>query len=331
MKTSLVSVASVVDEWKSDTTFEGDISPDKLMRWANDAAAKFMTDEQLVVNISLLNVFDYRANLPDNFKFINQAAYRRKEQGCIPREQIVEWQFDTLDGSGCKFKVNLDCPKCHKTSCGCDSPIVTIDADVLWASSHPETQVAHVRHFFDFGGNTQRYGKGSQTFFKLMRPAQNTFFAAQAFLSGCQSFEVDNIVEYRVEHPNILVNFREGQVLLSYMGVKTDDAGWLMIPDNPYVFEAIHYTIEEKLAHAEYRKRKDQGNRVYYMDMKQSKELAIGRARNKLQIPSADEWMAMMQNHFSKILPYWRHETNYNRMTPDAYVQPDETYSVNGK
>lgn len=333
MKTNMVSVASIVDEWKSDTTYEGDISSDKLMRWANDIGGKFITDEQLEVKISLLNVYDYRANLPQDFKFINQAAYRYKEQGCIPREQIVEWQFDTLDGSGCKFKVNLDCPRCHQKSCGCDTNIVTIDADVLWASSHPETQVAHVRHFFDFGGNTQRYRRNhpGDNMFKIMRPAQNTFFAAQAFLSGCQSFEVDNVVEYRVDIPNIIVNFREGQILLSYMGAKLDDKGWLLVPDNPYVFEAIHYGIEEKLAHADYRKKKDQGNRAYYMDMKQSKEIAIGRARNKLQIPSADEWMALMQNHFSKVLPYWRHEVNYNRMEKDQYHHPDETYNVSGK
>lgn len=333
MRTEFVSVSAVVDEWKSDTTYEQDISSDKLKRWANDTAAKLITDEQLEHTIALLNVKDYKAVLPDNFRFIIQAAYRAKSQGKITREKVVEWSFGAMDGSGCKFKVNLECPECHQSSCSCDSTITTVDADVLWASSHPETQVAYMRHFYGFGGNTQRYGQvdNGGPYFKIMRAAQGNFFNSSAFLSGCQTFDVDNVVEYKVMPPSLIVNFQEGQVLLSYMGAKVDSSGWLMVPNTPYVFEAIHYAIEEKLAHAEYRKRKDGANRAYWSDMLMRRDQMIGRARNKLQIPDADEWMATMQNHFNKLRPYWKHESNMNRMERDAYQRPYETYQYETK
>jgi hypothetical protein len=329
MRTELVSVSSVVDEWKSDTMYEQDISSDKLKRWANDTAAKLVTDEQLEHTIALLNVKDYKAVLPENFRFIIQAAYRAKEQGCVTREKVVEWSFGAMDGSGCKFKVNLECPECHQNSCSCNSTITTIDADVMWASSHPETQVAYMRHFYGFGGNTQRYGqqRDGLPLFKIMRAAQGNFFNSSAFLSGCTDFDVDNVVEYKVMPPSMIVNFKEGQVLLSYMGAKVDNEGWLMIPNTPYVFESIHYAIEEKMAHAEYRKKKDGATRAYWSDMLAMRDKTISRARNKLQIPDADEWMATMQNHFNKMRPYWTHETNFNRMERDKYHRPDETYS----
>jgi hypothetical protein len=186
-----------------------------------------------------------------------------------------------------------------------------------------------MKHFFGFGGNTQLYGQfGEDGFFKIMRPAQSNFFNSDAFLSGCGGVSIDNIIEYKVQPPNIIVNFQEGQILLSYMGVQYDDDGWVLIPDHPDVFDAISFSIDEKLARRDYRKRKDSASRIYWSDMTQRKEQLVARARGKLQIPDADEWAAMMRNHFNKLKPYWHHERNFDRMQPDGYRQPGETYNI---
>ena len=331
MRVGSVTCSAVVDDWKSDREYERDVEVNLIKKWVNDRARVLVTDQQLQPKMALLEVQDYRALLPEDYKWEVQVAFGRKENGCITKEQVVEWSLDTLDGTQCKFNVSLECPKCCERNCSCSTASVTmVDVDVLWASSHPETMVSYMRHFVGFGGTTQR-GQGYKNpleHFSIIRPAQNNFFASEAFLTPCNGLGLDNRVEYSIQHPNIITNIREGQILISYMGVALDNEGWMMIPDIPEVFEAIQYHIDAKLARRDYAKNKTSANRVYWQDMLSQTERITGRAKNKLQIPSAAEWQAVMLNHYNKLMPYWHRDANFNRFEGDRYRTPNETYNV---
>jgi len=329
MKTHKVSVGAALDDWKQDRGYEQDINPELIKKWANDAAARMMTDEQLVHHITILIVRDYRAELPQDFKFVNQVAYNVDYNKKITREQLVEWvgQAD----NGCKVNVSLDCPDCEPSDTECDRPVVTVDVNRIWASANPQTQTAYMKYFYGYGGTSIRDGQQgcwAPPNFTLMRPAQGTFFNMPMHLDGC-TIGVDNAIEYKIEPPNIITNFKEGQILLSYMGADMDNEGWYYIPNIPDVFDAISYSIEEKLARRAYAKTPSSGSRALWSDMLAQKERMTARAKSKLQIPDAEDWMVLMRNHFNKLVPYWQYESNYNRAQSDQYLSPNETYNWN--
>lgn len=328
MKVGTVSVNAVIDDWKIDREYEHDIDPETLKKWGNDDASRMITDEQLVHNIALLNVRDYRAELPINFSFVNQVAFALNRKDCCTREQVVEWTKQA--SNGCKVNISLDCPECGVNDCECSNPIVKVDVNEVWKSANPQATAAYLSFFYGYGGTTQRDGRNCWVMpqFKLMRPSPNTFFSIPYYVDGCTA-SVDNMAEYKVVPPNIITNFKEGQLLLSYMGTDIDDEGWLYIPNLPEVFEAISFGIDEKLARRAYGKKKDSANRAYWMDMRQMKERAIARAKSKLQIPDADEWMVLMRNHFNKLKPYWQYEANFDRYEADGFKMPHETYNWN--
>lgn len=330
MKIGSVSVEAVIDDWKSDQEYERDVEKDLLRKWANDQARRFITDEQYAHSIALLQVRDYRAELPEDFMWAVQVAYNMHTAPCT-RERVVEWTQKVMDGSGCNLRINIECPECHELECSCSSAAITmVDVDRLWAASHPETQTAYMKHFYGFGGSTQRGGhrEGPIYGFQLMRPAQNNFFASRLFLGECNSMPLDDRAEYKIQPPNIITNFREGQIMLSYMGIQRDENGWAMIPDHPDAFDAISYAIDAKLARRDYRKKRDSASERYWQNMEMRKDQLTARVRNKLQIPDADEWMAVMSNHFNKLRPYWNSDRNFDRMQPDKYHRPNETYNI---
>lgn len=323
MKTDSVTIGAIYDDWKQDSGFEKDINPELIKKWANDVATKVITDEQLVHKIALLNVRTYRAELPEDYKFVMQAAYNPKFDKKVTREQLVEWTTKASNG----YDVTIR-KECEETGTDCNAPIVEVDVNRIWASANPQTQTAYMKHFFDYGGNAIRDGRGClfSPVFKLMRPSQSTMFNLPMHLDGC-STGTDNDVEYKIEPPNIITNFKDGQVLLSYMGAKMDDEGWYYVPNIPEVFDAANFAIEEKLARRAYVRQPNQGNRALWTDMLTQKERILARAKSKLQIPDADEWMVLMRNHFNKLKPYWQYESNLNRMEADQYERPNESYN----
>lgn len=322
MKLHKVSVRAALDDWKQDSEYEKDINPELIQKWANDVAMKLVTDEQLVHNIVTLNVRDYRAELPENYKYTLQAAYNVDYKKKITKEQLVEWVSNS--GSGCDVKVNLDCDD--------GAPSVMVDVNAIWASANPQTQTAYMKYFYGYGGTSIRDGNQCWTppGFILMRPSQGTLFNMPMHLDGC-SIGVDDAIEYSIEPPNIIVNFKEGQVLLSYMGVDVDSEGWMYIPNHPDVFDAISFAIEEKLARRQYTRKPSNATRALWTDMTSQKERIFARAKSKLQIPDAEDWMVLMRNHYNKLVPYWQHESNYNRAQADQYKRPSETYNWNNR
>lgn len=327
MKVNKVTVEAALDDWKEDREYEQDIKPELIKKWANDIAQKVSTDEQMVHSIALMQVRDYRTTLPENFKFINQVAYNIETTKPILKEQLVEW-VQKAD-NGCDVKVTLDCPDCLDTDTECSRPIATVDVNAIWASANPQTQVAYAKFFYGYGGTSIRDGsQGCWTppSFQLMRPSQNSFFNIPFHEDACM-IGVDQKAEYQVHPPVLITNFKTGQILLSYMGADIDDEGWYYIPNLPEVFEAISFGVDEKIARMKYSKNPTSQTRTYWMDMRSEKERMIARAKNKLQIPSADEWVVLMQNHYNRLHPYWDYEQNLNRDARDRYKQPNETYN----
>lgn len=83
---------------------------------------------------------------------------------------------------------------------------------------------------------------------------------------------------------HLQTNFKEGNILFVYYRIPLDDAGDLLIPDNPHVLEALPYFVIYKLSLSGY------VHPVINIDRAEAKWRELyPRARNSVNFPSIEE------------------------------------------
>lgn len=334
MKTNFIPAKAAVKEFLRFTGHEGKLDKTDLVAWANDAVERLTSDEQLVHRIVLLPVKNYIVQLPEGFTSVVQAAYRDKSPRCTPRVEISQYTQKVL-GTGCDLKIDVQCPECHEESCNCGAPIVEVDVDRLWKTSHPQYSEAYVRHFYDYGGNVEiGGGRLNQSVyhpeFRLMKYTTSSFFNIPYHLDNCLNFSVDCEVEYSINHPTMNVNFKDGEVLLSYLGTRLDEDGYRMIPDHPVAIRAISYAMAERFLYIEYMKTFEQKNRIAWQMHVELAEKWIARARAQLQTPGEDEFMNFVKKFMHKVVPEHNYEENLYRGRSKKYQfkYPNQTNNI---
>lgn len=342
MKTNFVSINNPILEWIQDADLKHDEIEEPLFkRWATDCLGWMNSDEQLVHRIALLSVENSRAEMPDDFKMLSQAAanpFVRRPCDCsqhplpdccksnstnkytprLPksrREDIVQWVQGTLE-KDCELEINLNCPKCHKITCDCDTPVVEVDVDRVWEMAHPEIYYRHHMRIGRFGYGSGPWSSYYTPKFKLMRYASGDYWNLQHFLGGCPNVNCNNCIhEFKLNLPYIEVDFQEGEVLVSYLGRRLDDNGDLMIPDHPSVHAAIFWHLEHKWFWRMYRRTSDQK----YFNISQiaegKRENEIGIARAALEIPEFAQFKNYLDNQWYKRIPNFHNHENMNELT----------------
>lgn len=237
------------------------------------------------------------------------------------REDIVQWTKNAFE-KDCELEINLICPTCKTSECSCTSPAVEIDVDRIWEMSHPEIYYSNYNKIGRVG-----YGGGpANSFycpkFKLMRYASNDYFNANNILTHCPNVHCKNCLhEFMLDLPYIEVDFKRGEVLLSYLGKQMDENGDLMIPDHPSVFAAINWHLQHKWFHRMYLRNSDQHalNKSQIAINQRDTEIAIARAA--LQMPDFSQFYSWMEQSLYRRIPDRNHHMNSNKITVDPAVR----------
>lgn len=327
---STISLHTVLEDYIDFSGHEGELDEPWVLKQANDAVERLVTDQQMDHRIEVIDIRDYKGPLPKYFRYVVQAAYRIDPPDCCTREQISQFTQKAF-GTGCNLEINVICPKCKTQTCDCQDRAVEVDVNRIYETAHPELFTRYMDHFYKSGGNT---GRGIACFydsrFHLMSKTSNQFFNVPWHVDECLNLVTDCEIEYDIHMPNIIVNFPKGEVLLSYLGYQVDEQGYRMIPNVEIVFQAINYYIEERMAFRNYRLTKSQNDRIFWQQMLEMKDKMISRARSQLQIPDPDEWWQFVSNHWRKVIPYYKWERNLNRGVRDEFRYPDQTYNMKG-
>ena len=69
MNKNYISIKSIIEDY-IDKTGNSDIEPNQILRFANDALDRILPGEEFSHNIALLDVKDYKALIPSNFKYV---------------------------------------------------------------------------------------------------------------------------------------------------------------------------------------------------------------------------------------------------------------------
>ncbi len=325
MKVNFVSAKSAVKEFLRNSGHAGELDRTDILAWANDAVSLFITDEQLLHKIILLDVKNYKAELPKDFKSIIQAGYKLEEaKSCTQlKTEIVQFKQKQW---GCDLEITVKCPKCHKVECSCNEPSYVVDIDRMWANAHPEHMMAYAKHFYSYG-KTYSDSCCYHDDYRLMRPNSASFHNLEYHIGNCINLNLDCEVNYIVDLPNIVVNFKEGKILLAYLARHSDEDGYLMIPDTARAHEAVYRYVQEKMLYKKYLEDFSQNVRIAWQTSVELKERAISRARAELQMPEFDEFQSFVSKFIHKVLPYYKAENNLYRTSNKNFNIPNQTYN----
>ena len=220
MKVSYIPVDVAIGEYIEDFDIkENEIDEVLLKKWALDAVDMVSTTEQLVHKIALLDVQDYRTELPEDFDLLCEISYRLEPpKDCYTKKtQITKFAQKTAEG--CELDIHVKCPKCHKSECdGCGQNSVIVDVDRIWEMSN--SHYYYPTRFMSPRG-VQTFGRGEYSSvysdkFKLLRPTINNWFQLQQQIPHCVNAHCKDCEEsYMIEKPDIKVSFKEGEVFTS--------------------------------------------------------------------------------------------------------------------
>lgn len=340
MKVSFVPIQSSIDDWITDSGIgHQEIEESTLLKWATDAIRMVTTDEQLVPKVTLLQVRHFKAELPDDFKMLaNAAANPDYTPDCTDcpeytkhpyysgyhktrREDIIQWAQYADDG--CELEINLVCPTCSKTDCSCDRPIVEVDVDRIWEMAHPEIYYTGINRIGRFGYGPM--GPNHHPKFHIMRYATQDYWNLKYFLTDCPNVRCDDCYHsFRLDLPYIEVDFEKGEVLLSYLGKKLDPDGNLMIPDHQDVHEAIYWHLEAKWWWRQWRRHSKPADQAKAEQSMMKRDECVMRANSVLGLPEAHQLQNFLDNVWNKRVPDRNNLLKGNKLTPsehEAYLR----------
>ena len=322
MKIPSVSIESLITDLLDGTGEDLAVSEEIVYKWAEEITKKYITTDQLIHGVALIDIKDYEGSLPTGFRFVCQVGCIPDKKKCVSRERITEW---TQKEMNCELNISLTCPKCHLDECTCSTPVVTVDADEMWRQNHPEHFMAGMKYLYGFGrvgDQTHPANWMYMNHFHLMRPAQGTLWNTFYHLGDCAPVNFDVDYEYNIQNDKIIVNFKEGQVVIGYMGLDLDKRGYIKIPDHPYSHDALFWGIEKRVTYRKFRREGTQHAANLYSNAKAEASKYLGLARNALRIPSYDSWTKAMKNFRTKLWPDWDSFPYLNNMRPDNYKVP---------
>lgn len=324
-----VELTDILEDYLDLSAQEDDYDEDRILKYMDDVAAKVLVRGYFDYRIKLQPIEGYTAKLPKGTRGIVQMACREDMDKKVTMEEIVEVSQKAICGDGdCEYVITKKCNSCKQNPCACGEPEIIIDFDRIASLNRPQYQYKHMEHLYNWGGLGNERGKISSVYnnrFYLMKPAVHNFHAADYHIPGClnlnQALIADNVPEYSIDMDKIITNIKQGEILISYFSDRLGEDGYRKIPDQPDVIEALTWGVEEKMM---YRKVKMGASNMFtlYQNARAEKVAAIGRAREKLDSPSYDEWMTFLDTTWRQIIPRQNPQNQANRHITDQYNPP---------
>lgn len=325
MRTRFLKIAEVIEDVVSFVDYRKTSVP-QIKKIISDFVRKIETDEQLTHRVYLGHVKDYIVDMPVDSSIILQVAYKGEAIKPFKKMELVEWSQRTFDGSGCKYKITLDCPECHQEECDHRGSYVTINADDIWRQQHPEYQYMHMDHLYRWGGMNKDNIPVSplNSEFRLIKYAQHHFHNADYHVKGClnldRKFLSDCRVEYTIPTADLMrLNVPDGEILISYMAKQVDEEGFHLVPDIPEVIEGIKWYYEEQSAYKEWRRTKDRNDMNAFKIAQTERRKMQGVIHELLQTPSYAAWMAFLANRWKRTMKDNNYYGHSNRFMPNNY------------
>lgn len=300
------SVFDFVDDYINETSENtANLSRDRLITHAADFISELQRSSlpQLKHRIALLEVDNYIAVLPKSFHQIQEIAYKTNEVQVRSRWEVTQLIYNNITAN-CDLEINIKCPECDKNMQlpdGCDSceaSYVEVNLDSIWNSAHPE--YAYFWNKFQRGtgsllNNPSQFHQG----FQLLRPNTSPYSNTRYHIPTCRNLGIqESAATYQLDIPKVIVNFKHGLILLSYLGTNVDEDGMPLILGHPRVYEAVNFYLDEKLMWNSWRKTKSEADYKSFMLVRQLREKSQALAKDALNPWDMKSFWADMKKYY---------------------------------
>lgn len=133
--------------------------------------------------------------------------------------------------------------------------------------------------------------------------------ATEEFVHTIEQYEIDGAdnrldatYSYKLDQGYIFTNFKDGYILMAYLGLPIDADGFPMIPDDEKFKEALKWHIISKIDLRNWRINASPQNAAIRNDSEQRRDFYVAAARNKAHIPSIDK-MEAIKNMWLRTIP----------------------------
>jgi len=141
---------------------------------------------------------------------------------------------------------------------------------------------------------------------------------------------MDCNIEYNVNYPNLIINVKEGEVLLSYFAHRVDEDGYRLMPNDSTVIKAVSYSLAERYLYQEYMKSLEQNKRIAWQMHLELSEKWISRARARLRMPQFDDMHSFVTGFIHRMVPRYKFWEDGMRRRNDEFLYTNETYNIRG-
>jgi hypothetical protein len=292
-----IPLEPIIEDWIEDNKLSQEqVSKTKLKRWATDVAKDFLTVDASKHKIAVLSVVNTKAELPADFHTMISVAYRifEDKKDCTTITRVSEYTQRQY-GQECDLEIRVKCNKCNKTSCDCNRGVVEVDVNRIWEMENP--WYYNTSRFGVPIDSTELYDRKKENGFRLMAYTTNPYHNAQYHVPSCVNLHCHNCeYHYSLDLPfietDIMTKNEHAELLISYLGKRTDQKGDPLIPDITSAIEAIEYHLSYRWYRMEFVGTGSPIAQRIYTESEQKRDRSISRVKTELAIPDKDEFIA---------------------------------------
>lgn len=301
VKKGYTTVNALAGEWLTNYGFTGKVEEDLLKRHASLRAEEIIGTEQLQYSVALLNVENFKAQLPQGLHSIYLAAGTSHGEHFVQKEEFIGYT-QKIYGTDCDVEVNILCPKCGDSVCECHSSTIDIHLDQFEMLQSPHLWMARTDKYLGFSSpQTDGFPHvGLSPHFHIIKPRKSdqALWNTEYFLGVCEKLGDVKCHTYDVEPPYFIPDFKHGQVFLAYRKYAKDSEGYFLIPDYPIVIRAITAYMTEMFMWREWMKNGNQSDRLRHLDAKNEANQLMAQATSELEMPSPETIMNAYAKHW---------------------------------
>lgn len=301
MNHEFIPIDGVISDFIEDNKLsQENVSMSQLKRWAIEACNDFLTVDASVHKIALLTVNNTKAELPKDFHTVLSLAYRifEDKSDCTTIQRVSQYTQEQY-GQDCDLEIRVKCNKCQKTNCDCNSGVIEVDVDKIWRMENP--WYYNASRFGVPVDSTQLYGASEKkNNFKLMSYSTSDFHNLNYHLPDCVNLDCKNCdYHYVINRPFIETDImgtkdQNVELLLAYLGKRTDSKGDPLIPNIVDATDAIQHHLSYKWFRGEFVASGSPIARGIYQESMVLRDQAIARAKTVLAIPDVDKLRAQL-------------------------------------
>jgi hypothetical protein len=265
---------TVLADYTISTGRKDEIDEDAILQWASDFIEMMSVHKQFKFNIAVLNVHDFKARLPKDFKYVDTVLLNPISDCTKAKLSLSEIVYP-LYGTDCEVKVTQECDN------GCCGTI-TVDASDAITSQFPWMGYSRVVATSD--DFREKYLPG---FIRIRTNDKASF--NRHLKDSCNLNVADTELSYKVEDDTIITSVRTGVIILFYLGVVLDEDGFPMIPDNIWYYKAMTNYIERMFAFRDYSAKKSNDTRAFFTDMERIFNKSFEMCKTKMNTPTPEE------------------------------------------